>query len=458
MNGMSNTKSGPHPVPWGGIFSITSAAALLVSLPRLLEISGGWGGTLRWGLISLAAYLLFFGARQTMLAMNSSGVRSARWNRHRMAVTRAGIVYVIIMSVMFIGSILGKTNMLMFVFAMMIGPWVLNGWIAFSMLRKTHAKRTLPRRATAGELVSVEIEVENQKWFFDSWLLTARDQATHDRDTLQPACLFVRIPARQKRRGHYFVRFAQRGRYRFGAIELSTHFPLGLIERGLLCDANDSLIVHPRVGRLTSRWRREMWNASELVEQRRSCVGLFEDEFHRVREYRPDDNPKSIHWRTTARRGELMVREYHQTRDRELIVLVELWQPVHPTTSDLDRVELATSLAATLLQENWKRPFEARLRMILVARETVDWEHHTPVEDALDALALSVASPQADVRPAYEVLRSQLRSGARVVVISSRKREDVFRPQVDSWQTSDVLVLSSEPSSLAPYFVLEEPA
>jgi uncharacterized protein (DUF58 family) len=455
MDRLTNAKSGSRQVPWGGIISIASAAALLTSLPRLLEISGRWEGTLRWGLIGLAAYLLLFGTRQTMLAMGSSGVRSARWNRHRMSVTREGIVYVIIMSVLFIGSILGKTNMLMFVFAMMIGPWVLNGWIAFSMLRKTRAKRTLPRRGTVGELISVEIEVENNKWFLDSWLLTARDQATHDRDNIQPAALFVRIPARQKRRGHYFVRFAQRGRYRFGAIELSTQFPLGLIERGLLCDAGDSLIVHPRVGRLTSRWRREMRNASELVEQRRSCAGLFEDEFHRIREYRTDDNPKSIHWRTTARRGELMVREYHQTRDHELILLVELWQPAHPTPSDVDRVELAISLAATLLLENGKRSFDARLRMILVAGETMDWEHHTPVEVALDALALAVATPQADVRPAFEELQSRLRSGSCVVVISSRKREDVFRPQVDSWRTSDVLVLSSEPRALAPYFVLE---
>jgi uncharacterized protein (DUF58 family) len=122
--------------------------------------------------------------------------------------------------------------MLMLVFAMMIGPWVINGWIAFSMLKQTRAKRFLPRNAMAGELVSIEIEVENRKWLLTSWLLAARDEIAHPRDRFQAAVLFVRIPAQQTRRGHYSVRFSQRGIYSFGPIELSTHFPLGTTRFG----------------------------------------------------------------------------------------------------------------------------------------------------------------------------------------------------------------------------------
>ena len=160
-----------------------------------------------------------------------------------MAATVEGVFYIVIMSVMFIGSIIGRSNMLMLVFAMMIGPWVINGWIAFSMLKQTRAKRFLPRRAMAGELVSIEIDVENRKWLLSSWLLEARDQVAHSRDRFQAAILFVRIPAKQKRRGHYSVRFSQRGVYSFGPIELSTHFPLGLVQRGLLCNELGELIV-----------------------------------------------------------------------------------------------------------------------------------------------------------------------------------------------------------------------
>jgi uncharacterized protein (DUF58 family) len=373
-----------------------------------------------------------------------------------MAITREGVAYVTIMSVMFLGSIIGRTNMLMFVFAMMIGPWVLNGWIAFSMLRRTQAKRVLPHRAMAGEMVSVEFEVANRKWLLSSWLLDARDQISHVRDRFQASALFVRVPAGQSRRGHYFVRFSQRGEYSFGPLELTTHFPLGLVERGLLFNEFATLIVHPRVGRMTSRWRSDLWNATELAEQRRMRAGLFDDEFQRIREYRVGDNPKAIHWRTTARRGELMVREFQQTRDRDLVLLVELWQPAQPTTADLDRVELAISFAATVLHENLRQSREARLRMIVVGSQKFAWDHLSSLEQALDQLALASASATANVRPVLDETMQRISSSSRVVVISSRPRGELLARTREVAEPVELLCLSAEASDLSPYFVLGE--
>jgi len=400
----ASTDDNARPFSLLGATAIFSGAGLLILLKRSPSFAENWGELSYWILCVASVFLMLWGLGQ-LLALARPDWRWARiggWNRHRMAVTREGMAYIGIMSVMFIGSILGRTNMLMFVFAMMIGPWVLNGWIAFSMLRRTNAKRSLPQRVMAGEMVSVEIEVENHKWLLSSWLLVARDRVVHARDRFQASALFVRIPARQSRRGHYFVRFHQRGEYSFGPIELTTHFPLGLIERGLACQDMGKLIVHPRVGRMTSRWRSDLWNATEFAEQRRMRAGLFDDEFQRIREYRLGDNPKAIHWRTTARRGELMVREFQQTRDRDLILLVELWQPAQPVAMDLDRVELAVSFAASVLHENLSQSREARLRIIIAGVETVSWDHQSSMELALDQLALAAATPKADVRPILE--------------------------------------------------------
>ena len=432
-----------------GVVSMICGSALLLGVQRLPWLAERWRGFSRWVLVALAIGLLLWGVKQLLSAarLSQTATRRPVWNRNRMAITREGIVYVTIMSVMFLGSIIGRTNMLMFVFAMMIGPWVLNGWIAFSMVRRTLAKRVFPHRVMAGELVSIEIEVANRKWFLSSWLLAARDQVTHLRDRFQASALFVRVPAGQTRRGHYFVRFSQRGEYSFGPLELTTHFPLGLIERGLLFNDFAKLIVHPRVGRMTSRWRSDLWNATELAEQRRMRAGLFDDEFHRIREYRPGDNPKAIHWRTTARSGELMVREYQQTRDRDLVLLVELWQPAQPTTADLDRVELAISFAATVLLENLRQSREVRLRMIVVGSQTSAW----------DQLALASASTNANVQPVIVETMQHLSSSSRVVVVSARPRSELTRTR-GADELVELLCLSAESDDLSPYFVLEGPA
>lgn len=437
-----------------GLAAMVCGGGFLLGMQRVSGLVGRWIGFSRWVLIAVSVGLMVWGIRRALAPADGTFGRR-RWNRNQMAITREGIAYVTIMSVMFLGAIIGRTNMLMFVFAMMIGPWVLNGWIAFSMVRRMQAKRVLPHRVMAGEMVSVEIEVTNRKWFLSSWLLAARDQVAHVRDRFQAATLFMRVPAGQTRRSHYFVRFSQRGEYSFGPLELTTHFPLGLVERGFVVNDFAKLIVYPRVGRMTSRWRSDLWNATELAEQRRMRAGLFDDEFHRIREYRPGDNPKAIHWRTTARRGELMVREYQQTRDRDLVLLVELWQPALPSDVDLDRVELAISFAATVLHENLRQSREARLRMIIVGTQMFAWDHLSSLEHALDHLAFASATPAADARPILDETMQRISSNSRVVVVSSRPRAELRQRLSGVTEPVELLCLSAESSDLSPYFVLE---
>src|SRR5262249_61272803 len=52
-----------------------------------------------------------------------------------------------------------------------------------------------------------------------------------------------------------------------------------------------------------------------------------QSEIHGVRPFRSGDSPRWIHWRTTARRGELMVREVEETPTDNLIVVVDPWVP-----------------------------------------------------------------------------------------------------------------------------------
>ncbi len=167
------------------------------------------------------------------------------------------------------------------------------------------------------------------------------------------------------------------------------------------------------------------------------------------------DNPRSIHWRTTARRGDLMVREYHQSRDHDLVVLVELWQPAHPTSSDLDRVELAVSFVATVAHDHLRQSRDARLQVTVCGREAFHWDHHSSSEALLDHLSVSAASPTSDLQPFVEAAADRLSSNARLVVVSSRMRSEVeSRYRTDS-QTMIDLSLASEISVLSPYLVME---
>lgn len=377
-----------------------------------------------------------------------------RFGRHRVMLPRPGLVFLIMMLIMALGSLLGHSNMLMLVFAMMAGPFVLNGWIVFSMLKRTELHRKVPRRAMVGQPISVEIQLTNHKRFLSSRLMTVADEITNGIERLTGRVMFVRVPPRRSETSRYQVCLMQRGRYTFGPALVSSSFPLGLGERGLVYSNRETVIVYPRVGRLDSRWKYRLQDASLLVQRQRTRRGTYEDEFHRIREYRDGDNPRGIHWRTSAKRNELMVKEYHQNREFDLAILLDLWVPQAATEQHFENVELAVSFAATMALEHMRECRDAEVSL-LVASESQSLLKLRPgqaAEDALlDRLAV-VESYTGQVQKA--VLRDwdQIRSSQlRTVVISTRSLDDPdlwddSTPQevIDSVRESDIVRVDSE--------------
>jgi uncharacterized protein (DUF58 family) len=187
-------------------------------------------------------------------------------------------------------------------------------------------------------------------------------------------------------------------------------------------------------------------------------AGLFDDEFHRIREFREGDNPRAIHWRTTARSGELMVREYHQSRDQDLVLLVELWQPPKTTAADFDRVELAVSFAATIAYDHLRQSRDARLKVAVVGREIIRCDQQSGDEALLDQLARASADPTADVRPLIEEVERHRSEGTRLVIVSTRSNAELRNRLGDLATHTNNVCLTAEAAELAPFFVLEDDA
>ncbi len=75
-------------------------------------------------------------------------------------------------------------------------------------------------------------------------------------------------------------------------------------------------------------------------------------EYHGLRDYRSGDSPRWIHWRTSARRGELMVKEFEQQNEQDLAILIDPWLPrTKASPEQREAMEQAISFAATLCLE-----------------------------------------------------------------------------------------------------------
>jgi len=356
------------------------------------------------------------------------------FGKHRMVVPVEGIVYLAIMFALFTGAMLTKSNMLLLVFALMAGPFVINGWMTFGMLQSARVTRTAPARAMAGELFSVELVLTNSRRLLSIWIMSVRDAIQHAHEELSATVLFARVAPRSSQTGHYQLRLMRRGRYRLGPLLTFSRFPLGLVERSRLFPISGVILIYPRIGRLSSAYKRRWQGATELVARPQPHAGVFHDEFHRLREFRTGDNPRDIHWRSSARRGQLILREYQQNRDFNLAVVLDLWLPESERASESDLVERALSFAATIIVEHGRSCRDAILTLSASGATTLRWQGQgtsASLESLFDGLAVLEAGAARETSALIDEILLRSAGTTQIVLLTTRPSNDPTVEQVD---------------------------
>jgi hypothetical protein len=121
--------------------------------------------------------------------------------------------------------------------------------------------------------------------------------------------------------------------------------PLGLAVRHAVTTGSEQLFVHPRVIMLTGA------DAGLLRDLEGGSTRDLSDSdlaFHALRDYVVGDDRRSIHWRTTARRGQLTVKQYEDTRRTQTAVALATEPRDYARSADDAELELAVSVVASL--------------------------------------------------------------------------------------------------------------
>ena len=161
--------------------------------------------------------------------------------------------------------------------------------------------------------------------------------------------------------------------------------PLGLLRRTVTWTEPQELFVHPRTVRLTN-------SHSGLVHdlEGEESLDLTSSDltFHALREYAPGDDRRSIHWRSSARTGKLMVRQFVETRRSQLVIGLSLRPSDYG--DDPEEFELAISaLGSFALQAVQDQRDLAALTTTATLRTTT----RDALLDELTAVSLTPGSP-----------------------------------------------------------------
>ena len=238
--------------------------------------------------------------------------------------------------------------------------WSRNSLLGIRYERKFHHTHVFP-----GETTDVEIVVENRKWLPITWLniediwplgfapsnenvLTelSGNQIEGSLDNAYSLRWYERV------RRHYELKGRARGLYNIGPASITSGDPFSLFERLIITSRqrNDYLVVYPELLPIHDMG----FPLHDPLGDKRVKRRLFEDPSRviGIRDYQPQDTFRDIHWKATARMGELQSKIYEPTRGVNVVLALNIasfeqyWRGVWPEM-------LEYSISTTASVANW---------------------------------------------------------------------------------------------------------
>jgi uncharacterized protein (DUF58 family) len=304
--------------------------------------------------------------------------------------------------------VIGEHDLLRVGMLLVVLPVLAAAFISRTRYRLACSRRVEPGRVDAGSTVTVRIRLDNVSRLPSSVLLV-EDETPH---RLGERARFVidKIEPGGSRDLSYRLRAQLRGRYRIGPMSIRLTDPFGLCELCRAFRSSDELLVAPVIEQLPPI--RPAGPAAAGAARRRAACASGEDDVT-TRPYRWGDDLRRVHWKTTARAGELMVRREERPDVGGAAILLDTreqsWDAGAPNAAFEWAVGAAGSIAVHLAAGG------GEVRLIHGAGVAAAGTF-AAVAPLLDDLATVTTSPATTLRPAAAALRSP-RHGTLVAVL-----------------------------------------
>jgi len=219
-------------------------------------------------------------------------------------------------------------------------------------------------------------------------------------------------PGEQARAAYRFPT-DRRGRYEVGPLRVTLTDPFGLVERTQFVLSTEEVIVYPRVRDVLPPPEMGGLDLDREQPQVRSRIEPS-GEFHTLREYAPGDDLRHVHWRSTARRGQLMMRQNEARRRTPVLLMLDVRPGSHDRASFERAVEACASIVSAI--DRTDRP----VAVMLSTGRTIGAAGRRHLGTVMDELA--VVEPHGPDR--IVAAESRRRSGALVAIMGRPLAQD----------------------------------
>jgi len=194
--------------------------------------------------------------------------------------------------------------------------------LSITSLRKIQVGREFGRfEYSAGETLKVKVAVTRES-SFPLFYMVVEDLLSEQLSSAGEMTKKLLFPGFRKNLNfEYEINSLPRGEHLFQKIRLKLGDPLGLIEKEVDIDVADRLLVYPHIENLVYRPQENQFDqgmtASRERVQRDTTMAIG------LREYQPGDKFSWINWKASARRNDLMTKEFEQRQSHDICILMD---------------------------------------------------------------------------------------------------------------------------------------
>lgn len=283
-----------------------------------------------------------------MAALAARGLRAAReaWQAlrawRRISFTSGGAAFTAGTFAVGFAAMNTGNNLLYLLLGAMLGFIAVSGWLSEQAIRGLGVGRSAPRAVHVGQELRITYEVTNGKTRLPSLAVELAEAGLPGRAFL------AHVPPGGTVRARAVNAFIRRGVHPLGTLTLSTSFPFGMFRKERDLEMPGEVVVWPRTDlpvRLPPAGGGRVPRAGAVARGVQGHRG----EYRSLRAYRSGDDPRDIHWRSSARLAEPVVREYDRDGSETRWICLDL--RAEPSDAAEAAADAAASMAAASVAE-----------------------------------------------------------------------------------------------------------
>lgn len=282
-------------------------------------------------------------------------------------------------------------------------------WVGTRQMKVKVLRRLQPTRVQAGTPSTVTATISNTG-NRRSPVMYLHDRIGQDKSAVR--CEIMPIPTNDNVRVVYRIPTSQRGIIAIGPMTLAVRDPFGLASVRNRIFGVSELTVLPLIDRILpppSSLGHDPHGGLENPD----ALGRVGDEFYALRQYQIGDDLRRVHWPSSAKRDEMMVRQDEQPWQGRSTVLLDL-RSNHQVDASF---ELCVSAAASIISAAFERGDLVRLTTT-DGGDSRFGTGHTHIDAILEYLATVQTSRQGTLQSSLGFLQKASNGGALVVVTS----------------------------------------